>query len=231
MIPGVIAAGRRPPSAFNPYDGATVVLDFENGIYMINGVVTPLAEMLVTYNVSGGVLINNWNNSEPPAKGTRALVNAIPINGISWLADYTPIESNQYASALGAMVLSIGELGTNAYAEMGIDHATNEVLVYDGWNDITNTNNFLDRYMFDVTTAGDGVRRQISVTRNITDLRASINGGAIISANEEGQHEVVADGFAIGGNFYGTQVDTYQHVHKIIIYEALTDAQLRIASG
>lgn len=117
MIPGITAsAAIVPPPALDLYAGATVILDFENSVYRIAGVDTPVASILSDVSqISGGRL--NLVNLDPvgPIALSNDAVTAINFSaGISLYCDMNQSDfaDISYAATIMSAESEIGDYST-----------------------------------------------------------------------------------------------------------------------
>ena len=221
MLIGATSSARTGPkiTSYDLYAGAAVVLDFENGIYLIDGAHARLRTLFDHFeNVLAAQMNFDWNSVDATVnRGTQLLVDALPASGMTVYVETTTIESYDTWHDSSAAAASIAHESSDAYWwEWTVSmHLRAET----GVQDRNEANGTIWRTLR-APLGTDGVRRRTASTRTNEVLGVSVNGSAILRENSLlASYPLSATHFALGGNYYTSQgVDMYGAIHKVIIY-------------
>ena len=221
MLIGATSSARTGPriTSYDLYAGASVVLDFENGIYLIDGAHVRLRSLFDHIeNVADGQMSFDWNDpGQTVNRAAQVLIDALPAAGMTTYVEATTIESSDTWRDSSSAALSIAHDSADPYWwewTVGM-HLQAETGVQD-WNDGTTRTLRTLR----ATYGANGVRRRTAATRTNELLAMSVNGQALLRDNNPlPSWPLNATHFALGGNYYlGSGVDMHGAIHKVIIY-------------
>jgi hypothetical protein len=221
MLIGATSTARTGPklTSYDIYAGAAVVLDFENGIYLLDGAHVRLRALFDhVENISGGQMTFDWNSQDTTVnRATQLLIGALPVAGMTVYVETTTVESYDTWQDSSSAAVSIAHDSTDPFWwEWTISmHLQGETGVQD-WND---GNSRLLRTLR-VPTGVNGVRRRTASTRTDQLLAVSVNGSPLLrDTNVLASYPLTPTHFALGGNYYiGSGVDMHGAIHKVIVY-------------
>ena len=199
------------------YSGATVVLDFELGVYRVNGVDFAAGDLISktdTISASGLLVDYNADTAVPVAK--PAVVDAVGNAEWTVLVDLVELESGFASYPLFMSNLSTGGTGNDFF--------------YLLCNDTTVSFEDQPDPGADRTAQITGVASRLAVrrcvaTRTNAKLSVSVNGSAVVSdARASSAHSAISD-IMLGGDEPGT-VTMNGYIKRVIFYPPKADSAL-----
>lgn len=228
MIPGIIATMLPAVGAGNDgsaalYVGASVVLDFVNGVYRVNGVDVAASSLISrTDTITASGLVLDWNTADTPVGMLAGITDELDWStGVSLYVDFVQYDTGTYYATLidfwnGTFPSTFGANRTALFSPNDL------VEIYDRMYVLTDPTNEL----LDFTSAqAEGDRRRVALTRTPDHLSLSVNGGAAVRTNWTAATPVFTY-HGIGGVEGDSFLDINAVVRRLIFYPAQTDAAL-----
>lgn len=233
MIPGIVASQSAVITIdFDFYAGASVVMDFENGVYLVDGSAVSIDTLIDRTNtIDAGGLMLDWYSDEAPISFLSAFVSALDVSaGYSVLADIVQYDVSSAGSPYGRSLLHFwnGTYDIPGRTEFEIQSGSAQVYTFD-MRRITPENT--NREVTVSTSAGEGERRKIAITRGTDRLSASVNGSAVVSDVAAATAAPTYTSHYIGGYPGDIYLDIYCLVKKLIFYPPIADVDLPVYSG
>jgi hypothetical protein len=230
MIHGIVSSSFavEPPPGVGLYDGASVVMDFENAVYLVNGVAADVADLIDNVTtIDGTGLVLDWNVEPyvPEIAMLSTLTDAIDFAaGWSVLIDLVQYDLSSTTGSGGTIVhFWNGTYSIPGRHEFQIDTKQSTVEGYDMRLETVGSS---DR-LFSISTAlGEGVRRKMVVTRAGDRLAACLNAGAVTQDTTGTAGTPIFTTFTLGGNPGDGFLSLNCVVKKVIFYPLISNALL-----
>lgn len=220
------------PPRYDLYDGALVGLDFEEGVYFMNGGQRQLSALLThTENVSGGQLVVDWNTDSFASKLTPEAMAYIPAQGFTVYAEFTPIEFYYNYSYYNAPVIGIGaDIGWNNHMYWGLWVGSNsEQITGSGeeWYNYPNGNPWYPDRSLQVSSGGaSGVKRRIAVTNTLAAHKLSVGGSGVVASTAYTRLDFPIQYVTFGDDYWSDYPGSNMRIHRVLFYPAKPDADL-----
>lgn len=224
MIHGIIAAGGAGASIpFDPYYDALVVMDFQNGIYRVNGAPVAAADLIDRVDtITGSGLILHWNTADPEIALLSTLTDALDQSlGFTVLAEYQQYD----LSAYGDLLLNLwnGTFAIPGRHQFQVQSSSSEIYTYDMCRETVDPFN---REVTAATVAGEGAVRKVAVTRAPARLTAAVNGGAAVEDISGASNTPAYTSYTLGGSPGDGYLSINCIISKLIFYPVKTNLQL-----
>lgn len=222
MILGIISSGEgRTTPPVDPYDNAYLIMDFQNGVYRVDGVnvaVSTLLDRVDTIDNSG--LNCDWYQVAAPFQLQATALAAIADR------EWTVVIELYHREYSTGNVFFAAEDGQTDWAFLwgeirGVSGVTN---VYDQAASV-----YRD---LQVTTPALGATvMKFAITRSITRLSVSANGGAVETNTTNSVYMPMFDIMSLGGFVDDTFFDFDGYIRSVIFYPPIDDADLPARSS
>ena len=197
------------------YADATVVLDFELGVYRVNGVDMAVGDLISkTDTISASGLFINWNTDTSVPVCKPAVVDA--IGSTEWTVLIDLVEQDT-----GSMIpLYFSDLSTGSGANdfFWLNTLAASADFYDQPDPGAN------RQAITAVGARPAIRRCVA-TRTNAKLSASVNGSAVVSDSVASSPHTTISDIMLGGDAPNSPF-MYGYIERVIFYPPKADAAL-----
>lgn len=225
MLMGIVASALSGGTTSSGlYDGATAVLDFQNGAYFVNGVAANVADLIDrTDSITGSGLVLDWNTADVPIALLTGFSSALDLEvGFSVLVEYQQYELSAYNDFL--LNFWNEDFSIPGRIQFEIQSGLSEIYSYDK---LFSVSDGFDREVTAAITAADGVVRKVAATTTPEKLAVSANGSVAVVDLDTGTATRTYTTYTLGGAPGDGFLSINAVIRKLICYPPVTDAQLQ----